>query len=90
MKAIHLAGLDQCCAGIGAVGVVEAVQRGQRACRGNFEDRATGASPAVTVASPARVGHPVEIPIGGLDEPSGVTLRPSSQSCVVWSACRLS
>jgi hypothetical protein len=70
---VSIAGLDQCCAGIGAVGVVEDVERGQRACKSDFEDRATGASRAVTVASPARVGHPVEIPIGGLDEPSGVT-----------------
>ena len=70
---VSVVGLDQFCAGIGAVRVVEDVQRGQRACRGDFEDRATGASRTVTVASPARVGHPVEIPISGLDEPSGVT-----------------
>ena len=40
---VSIAGLDQWCDGIGAVRVVEAVQRGQRACRGHFEDRATSA-----------------------------------------------
>src|ERR1700688_781705 len=36
---VSICGLDQSCDGIGAVGVVKAVQRRQRACRSDFEDR---------------------------------------------------
>jgi len=65
---VPIGGLDQPCDGIGAVRVVKAVQRGQRACRCDFEDRATGAIGTVLV-SPASVRRPVEVPVGGLDQP---------------------
>ena len=49
-----------------AVSVVEAVQRGQRARWGDFEDRATAIS---TGGRPAISGCPLEVPVGALDQP---------------------
>jgi hypothetical protein len=58
--------LDPTCDGIGAVHVVEAVQRGQRVCKGDFEDRATCARGTAAVLSPARVGRAVDVSAGRL------------------------
>ena len=73
-----------------AVSVVEAVQRGQRAAWGDFEDRAT-ASVSVAAGS-ACVGCPVEVPVGALHQP-GIRVRRQrssveSKSCRASSACR--
>ena len=43
---------------------IEAVQRGQRAAWGDFEDRAVA-------VRPTSLRCPVEVPIGGLDQPRG-------------------
>ena len=56
--------LDQPRDGEVAVRYIKAVQRGQRAAWGDFEERAI----AVAVG-PAPVRRPVEVPTGGLDQP---------------------
>jgi hypothetical protein len=63
-----IGGLDQPRVGVFAVRApalgAEAVKRRQRATRSDFEDRPT-------VVGPAKVRCPVEVPIGGLDQPRG-------------------
>jgi len=65
----------------------EAVQRRQRSARRYFEDR-----PTAQHAGPARAGGPVEVTVGGLDQPRGGLRHPrslvESRSCIAWSACR--
>src|ERR1017187_9997023 len=64
---VPIGGLDEPRLGPSTVRAVclgaEAVQRGQRATRGDFEDGAGAVGPSI-------IRRPVEAPIGGLDEPS--------------------
>lgn len=58
--------LDEACeARVGAIGEIEAVQRGQRAPRIDSEDRATAG--VAVVATPASDGCPIDVPVAILD-----------------------
>lgn len=60
-------GLNQPAGRVRPVRAPEGVQRGQRAVRGDFEDRAT-TNPITTGKVSAGSGGPVEVPVGGLYE----------------------
>jgi len=59
---VPVTGLHQSCLWVRAVGDVEAVQCGQRAAWGDFEDDAIA-------LGPAKIHRPVEVAAGGLYEP---------------------
>ena len=63
---VPIAGLHQPGVRVGAVRAVEAVQCGQRALGGHFEHRATAL--VTGVVSSTKLGCPVEVSIGALDE----------------------
>src|ERR1022692_3604184 len=71
---VPIGGLDEPSVGFDAARApaleAEAVKRRQRATRGDFEDRAKA-------DGPTSIRCPVEVPIGGLDEPSdgGLAVR---------------
>ena len=57
---VSVAALNQRAIGIAAVGAIEAMQRGQSAAGGDFEDRATVVGPSS--------GPAVEVPVAGLQQ----------------------
>src|SRR5580698_6852571 len=72
---ISVAGLNQSCEGVLPVGacaspiLAEIIQRGQHAARGDLEHRPTAGRIS---ACAAKLGCPIKVTVGGLDQPGGV------------------
>lgn len=68
---VPVGGLHQASARVVAVSDVEAMERGQSAAGGDFEDR----TKATRALRPTQPGCPIEVPVGGLHQ-RGVRLGP--------------